>query len=329
MLSIPELERRWKRYRRSKQIPYIVTGIIVSLLGAGVLIYLLIPASQTIGTAVYKAKTSSAALTETTAETKSLKTPPQLQAVQERSHPAVSSAPTVSSPAAPGAAQERSTLQAAASSQQPEPESPKPASAARTVKLAPSMTFMQDFESDVMQYYFEDSSSSASSEQRALPVRLAPETQPQPGLPAIRSHAVSSAPPSVVNVETVPPHAHPAPSAAPARSESKKMLIRRENDMKDIQDVIKRFKKNKNPALSLFVAKRYYRIGSYQEAYNYALMTNELDSNIEDSWLIFAKSLYKLDQKEMAIKTLKTYYDDSGSVKAKITLDQMKKGTLK
>ena len=107
------------------------------------------------------------------------------------------------------------------------------------------------------------------------------------------------------------------------------MLIRRENDMKDIQDVIKRFKKNKNPALSLFVAKRYYRIGSYQEAYNYALMTNELDSNIEDSWLIFAKSLYKLDQKEMAIKTLKTYYDDSGSVKAKITLDQMKKGTLK
>lgn len=106
------------------------------------------------------------------------------------------------------------------------------------------------------------------------------------------------------------------------------MLIQRENDMKDIQDVVARFKKNKNPALSLFVAKRYYRIGNYQQAYNYALITNELDSNIEDSWLIFAKSLYKLDQKEMAIKTLKTYYEESGSVKAKITIDQMEKGSL-
>lgn len=106
------------------------------------------------------------------------------------------------------------------------------------------------------------------------------------------------------------------------------MHIQRESDMKDIQDVIARFKKNKNPALSLFVAKRYYNIGNYQQAYNYALITNELDSNIEDSWLIFSKSLYYLNQKEMAIKTLQTYYQDSGSVKAKIALDQMNNGEL-
>ncbi|MEJ2469241.1 MAG: hypothetical protein P8Y51_09345, partial [Campylobacterales bacterium] len=116
--------------------------------------------------------------------------------------------------------------------------------------------------------------------------------------------------------------------AATQQPASGQMMIQRENDMKDIQDVIARFKKNKNPVLSLFVAKRYYQIGNFQQAYNYALITNELDSGIEDSWLIFAKSLYKLDQKDMAIKTLKTYVQDSSSVKAKITLDQMEKGTF-
>lgn len=318
MLNVPELERRWKRYRRAKQIPYIIAGIIVSAVGAGAVVYFLIPQATT--TAMYQAKTATFTA-GTTAKTKKPQTSTQQQTVQT-SHSSAPSAPVAPFTAAPKVAQENSKLHPAASSQRPKPTSPKPT--VQTVKLTPSMTFMQDFESDVMQYYNEEASSSASSIQYTSPATHAPEKLS--GLPAIRSQAVAPLPPHNVEAASA---AHPAAPAVLAKGDSKQMVIKREDDMKDIQDVIKRFKKNKNPALSLFVAKRYYRIGNYQQAYNYALMTNELNSNIEDSWLIFAKSLYKLDQKEMAIKTLKTYYDDSGSVKAKITLDQMQKGTLK
>jgi len=96
----------------------------------------------------------------------------------------------------------------------------------------------------------------------------------------------------------------------------------------DIQDVIERFKNNKNPALSLFVAKRFYAIKKYRDAYNYALTTNELNSAIEDSWIIAAKSLYKLDKKDEAIRLLNGFIEESQSIRAKIILEQIKNGSL-
>jgi len=100
-------------------------------------------------------------------------------------------------------------------------------------------------------------------------------------------------------------------------------------DQKDIKHVIKRFKVNNNPALSLFVAKKYYQLGDYHKSYNYALITNQLNNNIEASWIIFSKSLVKLDKKEMAVKTLKRYIDSSHSPRAKILLDEIQSGKFK
>jgi len=104
------------------------------------------------------------------------------------------------------------------------------------------------------------------------------------------------------------------------------ITIERRDSQKDIDDIIKRFKKNNNPALSLFVAKKYYELGDYEQSYNYALITNGIDNNIEDSWLIFAKSLVKLKKREMAIKTLREYINYSHSGNAKILLDDIKTG---
>lgn len=97
----------------------------------------------------------------------------------------------------------------------------------------------------------------------------------------------------------------------------------------DIQDVIKRFKKNNNPALSLFIAKKYYKLGDYQQAYNYALLTNQINNDIEQSWIIFAKSLVKLDKKDKAIKTLTKYVKHSDSSNAKVLLDDIKSGKFR
>ncbi|WP_455756533.1 CDC27 family protein [Sulfurimonas sp.] len=105
--------------------------------------------------------------------------------------------------------------------------------------------------------------------------------------------------------------------------------ITRQNTQEDIQHVIKRFKKSNNPALSLFVAKKYYELGEYNRAYNYALITNELNNNIEDSWIVFSKSLVKLGKKEKAIEILNKYVNNSHSSRAKILLDNIKSGKLK
>ena len=108
-----------------------------------------------------------------------------------------------------------------------------------------------------------------------------------------------------------------------------KITIQRRNTSDDIRHIIKRFKKNNNPALSLFVAKKYYELGEYHKAYNYALITNEINRDIDASWIVFAKSLVKLNQKEMAVKTLKEYIKSSHSSSAKILLDEIVSGKFK
>ncbi|RKY53464.1 MAG: hypothetical protein DRP93_06530 [Candidatus Neomarinimicrobiota bacterium] len=107
------------------------------------------------------------------------------------------------------------------------------------------------------------------------------------------------------------------------------LTIKTKSSKDDLKDVIRRFKQNKNPALSLFIAKRYYADGKYQRSYNYALMTNEIDKHIDESWIIFAKSLVKLGQHELASNTLKTYLKTTKSSAAKVLLRKIDAGTFR
>lgn len=111
--------------------------------------------------------------------------------------------------------------------------------------------------------------------------------------------------------------------------EIKKINIKRRNTKDDIAEIIQRFKKNNNPALSLFIAKKYYELGDYKKSYNYALITNQINSDIEASWIIFTKSLVKLGKKNMAIKTLKTYIQNSHSNTAQLLLEEIQSGKFK
>jgi predicted Zn-dependent protease len=113
------------------------------------------------------------------------------------------------------------------------------------------------------------------------------------------------------------------------KAKKPKINISMQETKNDIHDVIKRFKKNNNPALSLFIAKKYYKLHNYQQAYNYALITNEINNNIEQSWIVFAKSLVKLNKKNKAIKILTKYVKHSGSGNAKVLLDDIKAGKFK
>jgi len=107
------------------------------------------------------------------------------------------------------------------------------------------------------------------------------------------------------------------------------LTVTTEKDDDDLKDVIRRFKKNKNPTLSLFIAKHYYQAGNYQKSYNYALMTNEIDKTIEESWIIFSKSLVKLGQKDLAMNTLKSYLKTTKSSAAEVLLRKIESDDFK
>jgi len=109
----------------------------------------------------------------------------------------------------------------------------------------------------------------------------------------------------------------------------KPIHIVRQNTQEDIKAVIKRFEKNHNPALSLFIARQYYEIKEYKKAYNYALITNGINNDIEESWIIFAKSLVKLNERTIAIKMLKKYIQYSNSYRAITLLGDINSGKFR
>ena len=160
------------------------------------------------------------------------------------------------------------------------------------VTLSPSLGFMKKMQTDVQPYYKNETSQPIVEEKKS-------ET--------------------VVDQKVIVKKETP----------TNKLLITHKNTHHDIAEIIKRFKKNNNPALSLFIAKKYYELGNYRESYNYALMTNEINNDIEISWIIFTKSLVKLGKKRAAIKTLKEYIQQSHSNNAQILLDEILSGKFK
>jgi len=59
----------------------------------------------------------------------------------------------------------------------------------------------------------------------------------------------------------------------------------------------------------MIMSKKFYREGKYKEALEWAKNANIQNNKKPDSWIMSAKSLYKLGKKEEAIKILKIYYN--------------------
>ena len=94
------------------------------------------------------------------------------------------------------------------------------------------------------------------------------------------------------------------------------------------KEVAQRFRETRDTDDSLFLAKAYYNQGDYKKAAYWALQTNNVDSNIEESILIFAKAKVKLGKKHEAIRILSKYIKQSDSTEAKILLQKIKKGKV-
>jgi len=91
------------------------------------------------------------------------------------------------------------------------------------------------------------------------------------------------------------------------------------------QDVEDRFQDAPETDDALFLAREYYSQHKYNKAAYWALQTNRLDGDIEESWLIFAKAKVKLGQKNEAIRVLSEYTRKSNSKAANTLLNKLRK----
>jgi len=91
------------------------------------------------------------------------------------------------------------------------------------------------------------------------------------------------------------------------------------------KDVEKRFRQSHDTDDSIFLAKSYFRKGQYEKSEFWALETNRINPNIEESWLIFVKSKVKLGRKYEAIRILTNYAKKSNSSEAWNLLLKLKK----
>jgi len=92
------------------------------------------------------------------------------------------------------------------------------------------------------------------------------------------------------------------------------------------KDVENRFKLSRDVDDSLFLARSYYKKGNYKKSEYWALQTNKVDPNIEESMLIFVKSKMKLGRKNEAKNILTAYLKKSNSHEAKKLLYSIENG---
>jgi len=92
------------------------------------------------------------------------------------------------------------------------------------------------------------------------------------------------------------------------------------------KDVENRFKLSHDTDDSLFLARSYYKKGSYKKSEYWALQTNKVNPNLEESMLIFVKSKMKLGRKHEARNILTAYLKKSNSHEAKKLLYSIENG---
>ena len=108
------------------------------------------------------------------------------------------------------------------------------------------------------------------------------------------------------------------------QSEKPKESIKKKKK-RTIGSVEKNFSKSRSYYDSLYLARAYYKKGNYAKAQKWALITNDLNSKAEDSWLIFAKSKVKLGERREAEQILSAYIGKTNSTKARALLQKIKK----
>ena len=88
------------------------------------------------------------------------------------------------------------------------------------------------------------------------------------------------------------------------------------------------FLKTNNPTIALELARLNFRNNNFKEAIKWSLAANDIDNSLEESWIIFAKSKYKLKQSDDAVKALREYNKNLNKASINELINKIKSGTL-
>ena len=104
--------------------------------------------------------------------------------------------------------------------------------------------------------------------------------------------------------------------------------VKKKSPALSIRRVKKSFATSRSYKDSLYLANAYYRKGNYAEAEKWALITNDLNSKVEESWLIFAKAKARSGDRREALRILSSYVEKTNSSRAKRVLQRIRRGSI-
>ena len=115
-------------------------------------------------------------------------------------------------------------------------------------------------------------------------------------------------------------------SSSPIPTQHQKLHIQAQrSDIKTLQET---FANHPNKNIALLIAQKFYELHKYQQALQWSIKANEFDKSDEKSWIIFAKSAYKMGDKRRALEALYAYLLHHPSPRAQALYLQMQKGTF-
>jgi len=96
--------------------------------------------------------------------------------------------------------------------------------------------------------------------------------------------------------------------------------------VKVVRMIEKRFPMTRDYNDAMYLAKYYYGKRNYRKAEYWAMQANTIDSNREESWIVFGKAKAKRGHRADALRVLQAYYDRSGSMRVQTLIDRIRKG---
>ncbi len=105
-------------------------------------------------------------------------------------------------------------------------------------------------------------------------------------------------------------------------------LVTKSDKAFDPEVIERKFNDSRNVKYARFLANYYYDQKQYKKASRWAYTINQLDASLEEGWLLFAKSLYKLGRKQDAVTLLQKYLRHYNSKRAHLLLQKITSGAL-
>ena len=89
-----------------------------------------------------------------------------------------------------------------------------------------------------------------------------------------------------------------------------------------------KFQETHDISFALMLCKNYYSQKNYRESLKWSIIANDVNSQSEQSWMWFAKSKYRLNQKKDAIKALKAFLKSNESKSIRLLLKDIINGEV-